>query len=195
MQGNGVKVASLELDLIEVDSVEKLFQHVKNKLGIPDILINNAAYSTNNTYATITASDLDNHYKVNIRATTLLSVKFAELFNKKQGGRIINLTSGQFQGPMPGELAYATTKGAVDALTKTLAAELAPLGITVNALNPGPTDTGWMTDDIKSSLQPLFPFGRIGQPEDAAKIVKFLVSEDAQWITGQVIHSEGGFKR
>ena len=66
----------------------------------------------------------------------------------------MNITSGQFQGPMPGEVAYATTKGAVDALTITLSAELAPLGITVNSINPGPTDTGWMTEDIKEQLAP-----------------------------------------
>lgn len=92
---------------------------------------------------------------------------------------------------MAGELAYATTKGAIDALTSTLSA----LGITVNAINPGPTNTGWMTEEIKCGLTPMFPFGRIGEPKDAARLIKFLVSEEAGWITGQVIHSEGGFKR
>lgn len=96
---------------------------------------------------------------------------------------------------MPGELAYATTKGAIDALTITLSAELAPLGITVNAVNPGPTNTGWMTEEIRSELQPRFPFGRIGEPQDVARTVKFLVSEEAAWVTGQIIHSEGGFRR
>lgn len=96
---------------------------------------------------------------------------------------------------MPGELAYATTKGAIDALTITLSAEVAKLGITVNAVNPGPTNTGWMTDVIKTELLPLFPFGRIGEPSDVARLIKFLVSEDAGWITGQIIHSEGGFIR
>lgn len=96
---------------------------------------------------------------------------------------------------MPGELAYATTKGAIDALTITLSAEVAPLGITVNAVNPGPTDTGWMTEELKEELTPMFPFGRVGMPSDVAKTIKFLVSEEADWITGQIIHSEGGFKR
>ena len=105
------------------------------------------------------------------------------------------MTSGQFQGPMVEELAYATTEGAIDALTSTLSAEVAHLGITVNAINPGPTDTGWMTEEIKQGLKPMFPFGRIGEPKDAARLIKFLVSEEAEWITGQVIHSEGGFKR
>ena len=96
---------------------------------------------------------------------------------------------------MPGELAYATTKGAIDALTITLSAEVAPLGITVNAINPGPTDTGWMTENLKSELLTRFPFGRVGEPRDVAKTIKFLVSDEADWITGQIIHSEGGFRR
>jgi 3-oxoacyl-[acyl-carrier protein] reductase len=191
----GVKVACMELDLTQSDAPEQLLNRVSDELGMPDILINNAAYSTNNDYSNLTVEELDKHYMVNIRATTLLSSKFAQSFNKKSGGRIVNITSGQFRGPMPGELAYATTKGAIDALTVTLSAELAPLGITVNAINPGPTDTGWMTEEIKNELKPLFPFGRVGEPRDVAKTIKFLVSNQADWITGQIIHSEGGFTR
>ncbi|MET1180827.1 SDR family oxidoreductase [Peribacillus simplex] len=191
----GVKVSCMELDLTSYDAPEQLINEVSEQLGYPDILINNAAYSTNNDFSNLTAEELDKHYMVNVRATTLLSSKFAQRFDKKSGGRIINITSGQSKGPMPGELAYATTKGAVDALTITLSAELAPLGITVNAINPGPTDTGWMTEEIQSKLKPMFPFGRIGKPRDVAKTIKFLVSDEADWITGQVIHAEGGFKR
>lgn len=191
----GVKVSCMELDLTQHDAHEQLLHTVIDQLGFPDILVNNAAYSTNNDYSNLTAEVIDQHYLVNVRATTLLSCEFARRFTKKSGGRIVNISSGQFKGPMPGELAYATTKGAVDALTITLSAELAPLGITVNAINPGPTDTGWMTDEIKTQLKPMFPFGRIGEPKDAAKTVAFLVSDEAAWITGQIIHSEGGFRR
>lgn len=191
----GVKVSCMELDLTQKDASDLLLDQVIEQLGYPDILINNAAHSTNNDYSNITIEELDNHYLVNIRATTLLSSKFAQRFKKRSGGRIINMTSGQFKGPMPGELAYATTKGAIDALTITLSAEVASLGITVNAINPGPTDSGWMTEEIKRNLQPLFPFGRIGEPKDVAKTIKFLVSDEADWITGQIIHSEGGFRR
>ena len=192
---SGVRVSSMELDLTQPSASEQLLSSVTEQLGDPDVLINNATYSTNNDFSDITAEELDKHYMVNILATTMLSSIFARNFKKESGGRIVNITSGQFKGPMPGELAYATTKGAIDALTITLAAELAPLGITVNAVNPGPTDTGWMTKDIKSELTPMFPFGRIGEPKDVAKTIKFLVSEEANWITGQIIHSEGGFKR
>lgn len=195
LDAKGVKAVSLELDLSRSDSAELLMEAVQKELGKPNILINNAAYSTNNDFSDLTAEELDKHYLINIRATTLLSVQFARVFDKQAGGRIINLTSGQSQGPMPGELAYATTKGAVDALTLTLSAELAPLGITVNAVNPGPTDTGWMTEHIKRELVPMFPFGRVGEPRDVAKTIRFLVSDQADWITGQVIHSEGGFRR
>lgn len=103
------------------------------------------------------------------------------------------MVSGQDKGPMPGELAYVATKGAISAFTVSLAAEVASLGITVNAVDPGPTDSGWMTGELKESLLQKSPTGRIGQPEDAARLVAFLASDDAQWITGQIIHSDGGF--
>lgn len=191
----GVKSFCMELDLTKVDSPQKLFESLTLVGRSADVLVNNAAYSTSNDFSNLTPAELDRHYLVNIRATTLLSIEFARKFNKSTGGRIINMTSGQFKGPMPGELAYATTKGAIDALTITLSAELASRGITVNAVNPGPTDTGWMDEETKKALVLRFPFGRVGKAEDAAKLVKFLASEEAEWITGQILHSEGGFLR
>jgi 3-oxoacyl-[acyl-carrier protein] reductase len=96
---------------------------------------------------------------------------------------------------MLGELAYAASKGAIEAFTRTLAAEVGHKGITVNAINPGPTDTGWMTEELRRELVAKFPSGRVGEPEDAARLVAFLVGDEAAWITGQIIHSEGGFLR
>lgn len=191
----GVKCESLEIDLSQTDSYKIILDEAENKLGAPSILVNNAAYSVKDGYKGLTTKILDDHYAVNMRSTFLLSTEFAKRFKTGKGGRIINLTSGQSLGAMIEELAYATTKGAIEIFTKTLAADVASLGITVNAINPGPTDTGWMTDELKRELLPLFPQGRIGKPDDAANLVAFLVSEKAEWITGQVIHSEGGFIR
>ena len=190
----GVRAEEFEVDLSRPETPAQLLDGVTERLGFPRVLVNNAAYSTQTDYVALTAAELDAHYAVNVRATALLS---AELARRWPGGpgRIVNMTSGQSQGPMPGELAYAASKGAVEALTVSLSAGVAPLGITVNAVNPGPTDTGWMSDDLKAKLRPKFPFGRIGQPADAARLVAFLAGDDAAWITGQIIHSEGGFLR
>jgi 3-oxoacyl-[acyl-carrier protein] reductase len=92
---------------------------------------------------------------------------------------------------MPQELAYATTKGALEAFTFSLAAEVAAKGITVNAVDPGGTDTGWMTEAIRADIQSQMGMGRVGQPEDAARLIAFLASDAGEWITGQVIHSRG----
>lgn len=193
----GVRCISIEINLSDPSGPIKLLDTVAGELGFPSILVNNAAFSTRDGYKDLDVKTLDEHYAVNMRATFLLSVEFARRFKQenKRLGRIINLTSGQALGPMPGELAYAATKGAISAFTLSLSAELAPLGITVNAVNPGPTDTGWMTDELKQQLLPKFLLGRIGVPEDAARLVAFLASEEAQWITGQIINSEGGFLR
>lgn len=194
LQALGVRAESLEIDLSSPEAPTKVLDAAEAQLGNLTILVNNAAYSVEDGFQALNASILDASYSVNLRATALLCVEFARRYKGGPVGRIINLTSGQFRGPMLGEIAYAATKGAVDALTITLAAEVAAKGITVNAVNPGPTDTGWMTEAVKRELLPSFPMGRLGKPEDAARLVMFLASDDAQWITGQIIHSEGGFR-
>lgn len=195
LRAQGVRAHSLEIDLTHDDAPTALIDEVRRELGAPSILVNNATYSTSDGLEAFDGPTLDAHYRVNMRGTMLLSVAFARQFTLGSGGRIVNLTSGQSRGPMRTELAYGATKGAIEAFTLSFAAEVARLGITVNAVNPGPTDTGWMPDDLKEFLRPRFPFGRIGEPDDAARLIAFLATDDARWITGQVIHSEGGFER
>lgn len=194
LQQMGVRAASLSVDLSHSDCAAHVLNAVQESLGAPTILVNNAAYSTNDGFRNLDAVTLDAHYAVNVRATCLLSVEFARRWRGQSGGRIICLTSGQSLAPMPNELAYVASKGAIEAFAKTPGAELGSLGITVNAVNPGPTDTGWMTEALKSEILPRFALGRIGEPEDAARLVAFLASDEAAWITGQVIHSHGGFR-
>jgi 3-oxoacyl-[acyl-carrier protein] reductase len=188
----GVSAAKLDIDLSDQEAPVHLFEVVTEQLGPVDILVNNAAYSVNDGIDQLTAELLDRHYAVNVRAMALLCAQFAHHFSKPSGGRIINLTSGQGLGPMPGELAYVASKGAVEAFTVSLSAELAPRGITVNAVDPGLTDTGWLTAEQRFEWQARAPLGRLGVPQDAARLVRFLASEEAGWITGQVLHSRGG---
>jgi 3-oxoacyl-[acyl-carrier protein] reductase len=185
----------VEADLADPEAPEALLGAVEAFVGRPSILVNNAAHSTRDGYEALDAATLDAHYAVNVRAPALLSAELARRHERGTPGRIVNVVSGQFLGPMPGELAYTASKGALEALTVQLAAELAPLGITVNAMSPGPNDTGWMDDELRTELLPKFPMGRVGRHEDAAALIAFLCSDEAGWITGQVVHSEGGFLR
>jgi 3-oxoacyl-[acyl-carrier protein] reductase len=147
----------------------------------------------NDGFERLDAATIDVHYAVNMRAAMLLAAEFARRFSAGEGGRIINITSGQGLGPMPEELAYGATKGAIEAFTRSLAPAVAPKGITVNAVDPGPTDSGWITPELRDVLLPRFPMGRLGTPADAARLVAWLASPDGGWVTGQVIHSRGGF--
>ncbi|WP_077358609.1 SDR family oxidoreductase [Virgibacillus halodenitrificans] len=197
IQDLGVACDYIEVDFRQPDASTQVLDGVEGALGMPTVLINNAAHSVVDGYKRLDDDMLDDHYTVNMRAPMMLSVEFARRFEASMftSGRIINITSGQNLGPMVGELAYGATKGAISAFTSSLSAELASLGITVNAVNPGPTDTGWMTEELKKELLPKFKKGRIGMPKDAARLIAFLASEEAEWITGQIIHSEGGFLR
>lgn len=191
----GANCKKLELDLSKPTAIEELFKQVTKTLGQPSILVNNATYSTQTSIENITGEELDKHYAVNLRATTLLCVEFVRRFEVGLQGRIINLSSGQSLGPMSEEIAYAITKGAIETLTYTLHQKIAAKGITINAVNPGPTDTGWMGENLSQVLLKQFPTKRIGMPKDVARLIAFLVSEEAEWVTGQIIHSEGGFMR
>ena len=192
----GVRAAEMDADLSDPGVAAAILAAATEQLGSPRILINNATHSTRDGYEQLDAATLDTHYAVNLRGTMLLSVLFARAYTGGEGGRIICLTSGQDLGPMPGELAYAATKAGIVAFSRSLSADIAAEGITVNAVNPGPTDTGWMDEqDLKEKVLGEAPFGRIGMPDDAARLIAWLASPDGAWITGQVINSEGGFSR
>ncbi len=196
LHGMGVRCECMEIDQGLPQSAQRIMDEVNTRLGPASILVNNAVHDdTQAPFDQFDAATLDRYYAVNMRGTMLLSIEFARRFALSVGGRIINLTSGQSVGAMPGKLAYVTTKGAIEAFTVTLAAEVASKGITVNAVDPGPTDTGWISADpeLKHALLEHAPFGRVGHPEDAARLIAFLASDAAAWITGQIIHSRGGF--
>ena len=188
--------AAIEADLADPAAPAAVLDAAQERLGaLPAILVNNAAHGVNGGYADMDAATLDAHYAVNVRAPVLLSFELARRHERGAPGRIVCLTSGQSLGPMLGELPYATTKAAVEMFVRQLAPEVMPLGITVNAVNPGVTDTGWVTDEIRADLLARMPAGRIGAGEDAARLIAWLCSADAAWVTGQVIGSEGGFVR
>ncbi len=192
LKAKGVRAEGLEADLSDPETPARLFDHVHDSFGFVDILVNNAVCDMEADVYALSASLLDKHYAVNVRAALLLCAEFAKCHDGRRGGRIINLSSGQGAEPMPDNLPYAATKGAVEAFTLSMSASLAGKGITVNAIDPGPTDSGWLSDDLRSELLQRAPFGRIGTPDDAAKLVLYLASSAAQWITGQIIRSRGG---
>lgn len=142
----------------------------------------------------MTAEEIDVSLAVNVRASLLLVREFAARHDDaRPGGRVILLTSGQHRGPMPEELPYIAGKGALHQLTASLAAHLAPRGILVNTVNPGPTDTGWATPEQHAEALERMPLRRWGEPADAARLIAWLATDDAAWIVGQVIDSDGGF--
>jgi 3-oxoacyl-[acyl-carrier protein] reductase len=183
---------AIEADLAVVDA-SSLLDEVRSRLGDEvSVLVNNAAYEVRAGFSEVTGELLDDHYAVSVRAPVLLS---CELARRGWPGRIVCMTSGQSLGPMLGELPYAITKGALETFVAQVAPELMALGITINAVNPGVTDTGWLTDELRAELTAKFPGGRVGQAEDAARLIAWLCSEEAAWVTGQVISSEGAFLR
>ena len=183
------EAAGTELDLSDPDSPAELFRRVLQRFDGVDILVNNAAHWEAGAIGEVRADQLDRHYAVNVRAPVLLCSEFARHKRPNRPGRIINITSGQNHNPMPGEIAYVVTKSALDALTLTLSAELAGRGITVNAVDPGPTDTGWISDELRSRLMHESPEG-ISSPEAIGRLVRLMAGDDAASITGRVIRAQ-----
>ncbi len=192
LEALGVRVFSVTADLAEPDAPERVVAEACRALGRLDILVANHTHSAGSDLESLRAEDIDRHLHVNVRATLLLVRAFAARHDGRAGGRVVLLTSGQDRGPMPGELAYAASKGALSSLVPSLSAHLAHRGVTVNAVNPGATDTGWATPDLYRDVLAQEPQGRWGAPDDAARLIAWLATDDARWVTGQVIHSTGG---
>ena len=183
----------LEADFADADAPRRVVAAAREHLDAPlDVLVVNHARSGGGRLTETTAATLDAFFAENVRASLLLVKEFAAQFEAGHGS-VVLMTSGIHQGPMTRELEYAVSKGALHIATTTLADELADRGITVNCVNPGPTDTGWGLAEHDPSA--CMPAGRWGEPDDAARLVAWLCSDDARWITGQTIDSEGGFRR
>ena len=182
----------LENDISNEEDVKNIYSVVMSKYGRVDILVNNAADGDMegiDTIESITQQVIDDTFAVNVRGSILMIREFVK--HRGNYGRIISLSTDAAQ-IFAGQITYGASKATLEALTRGIALEVAQYGITVNCVAPGPTQTGWIDEDLEKAVIPLIPIGKLIQPEDIAETILFLASEQARMITGQVIKVSGG---
>jgi 3-oxoacyl-[acyl-carrier protein] reductase len=206
----GGRAEACEADLADPAQIPRLFDQAERALGPVDVLVNNAAVggAPTDTFAplepdahdwldramhTINAQSHDRHFAVNSRATALMMAQFAQRHVRRgaQWGRIINVSTDG-AACFPREVSYGASKAALESYSRSAARELAPFGITVNIVSPGPIQTDWITPEAEEQIRATIPLGRIGRSEDVADVIVFLSSEQARWLTGQLIYVGGG---
>lgn len=211
---SGGNAESWEGDLRDPENVYRLFERAEKAFGNVDILVNNAAEYAADTFlppnasgqeaelweggppiSTIDVESHDRHFAVNSRAVAILTAKFAHRIIERQTnwGRIINISADCAWG-CPKEISYRASKYALESYSRSAAAELGPYGITVNIVSPGPVQSGYITPELEEALIPEIPVRRVGLPEDIAHAVVFFASEQAGWITGQLLFVHGGHR-
>lgn len=199
----GAQLKHRQLDFAGAGAGAELIDSAAEAIGHLDILVcNHARSGGDGRLSEMTAEKLDGHWQVNTRSTLLATREFAEKHDGRPGGRVVWMTSGQAQGPMSSEIAYATSKAALAGMTLSVANDLIDDGIVLNTVNPGPVNTGYldneMTDKSSEALNAVLehcPTGRIGEPDDPARLIAWLISDEGRWMVGQVLNSEGGFRR
>ncbi|UCE39841.1 MAG: SDR family oxidoreductase [Candidatus Aminicenantes bacterium] len=211
IRDEGGECESWESDLADPENVPQLFDKAEERFGQVDIVVNNAAHDRCDTFIplselekdplflgeypmrTITAESHNEHFAVNTRAVVLMIEEFARrhIDRKADWGRIINIsTDGAYAHAS--NVSYGASKFAVESYSRAAACELGPYGITINVISPGAVQTGWMTPELEKAVAGDYPLRRFGKPEDIANAVIFFASDQAAWITGQVLHVGGG---
>jgi 3-oxoacyl-[acyl-carrier protein] reductase len=175
-------------DLATAAGPQALVDAVARDRGPISALILSHAHDEATGILDTTADSFDEHVAVNARASLLLIAAFARQA-PRDGGAVVALTSDATTGNLP----YGASKGALDRIVISAARELGPMGISANVVNPGPVDTGWMNDDLRRAVLADQPQGRLGEPADIANVVAFLVSQPGRWVSGQLLHVDGGF--
>ncbi len=191
IRGFSARKVSIEADLSDTASPRIIFDSVENDLGPVTALVMAHCHSVDSDIESTTVESFDLHFAVNARAAWLLIREFRRRYRGEHGrGRIISITSDHTAHNMP----YGASKGAMDRIVLAAAQEFKDLGVTANVINPGATDTGWMSDGLKERVRSETPLGRIGLPKDCAHLVSFLCSDEGGWINGQLVYSNGGVK-
>jgi len=213
VQEFGVQVASIEGDLSKLDLVKDMFNNAEKKFGEINILVNNAADYMADTFlpeevlkdeqplwengpikSTISKKSFERHFSVNCRAVSISMAEFSKrLIVNNNGGRIVNISADCAWG-CPGEVSYRASKYALESYSRSAAAELGKYNITVNVVSPGPIQTGYISPEGEKAIIPEIPLRRVGKPEDIANAVLFFASEQANWITGQLLFVHGGHR-
>lgn len=191
----GVKAIGIKLDVSSAESVKQAFEYIRKEFNRIDILINNAGITKDSLLLRMKEEDWDAVININLKGIFLCSREAIKDMSKQRYGRIVNITSvAAFMGN-PGQANYSASKAGIVGFTKTIAKEYSSRGITVNAVAPGFIQTAMtdvLSDSVKEEMKRLIPLGRFGAVEDIANAVIFLASPDSGYITGQVIHVNGG---
>ncbi len=199
LRRGGARIELVPADLADPDAASGLVDRATQRSGPLTALVMSHCESVDSGILDTTVESFDRHYAVNVRATWLLIAAFARqlpdtpaVVEENQipaGGSVVALTSDHTVHNLP----YGATKGALDRLVLAAAHELGHLGLRSNVINPGPIDTGWMTEEIRAAGLAQQPLGRLGTPTDTANLVRFLLSPQGGWITGQLLYSNGGY--
>ena len=191
----GGEAIAIGADVGDVNEVEALFARTLEAFGKVDILVNNAGVILYKTIDEVTEEEFDRHFRINVKGTYFACQQAMK--HMERGGTIVNFSTSVTGGMFPTYSLYAATKGAVEQITRQLAKEFGPKGITINAVAPGPVNTELFnvgkTQAQIDALSRMNAFGRLGEPSDIADAVELLASDRARWITGQTIRANGGF--
>ena len=213
IRASGGKAESWEADLSDPSVVVELFDRAEKAFGPVEVLVNNAAHCCPDTFipqseltpdsravdlfpmGTITVGTIDQHLAVNSRAVALMMAEFARRVVERGGGwgRIVNVSTDGASA-FASEVSYGASKHALESYSRAAALELGRYGITVNVISPGPIQTAWIPPEMEKKISEGTPLGRVGRPEDVADAILYMASEQARWVTGQLLYVGGGWR-